>query len=68
MSFGEVWTAMYANGLRVRRRGWEGYWEWRHGTIMIHCRDGSVLDIRHTDDPAFTFSNIAAEDWEIVKN
>jgi hypothetical protein len=34
---------------------------------MMHCADGSVIDIRETDDPSYTFSNIAMDRWEIVE-
>ena len=33
---------------------------------MMHCRDGQVIDIRNTDNVAYTFSNVASDDWEIV--
>lgn len=33
----------------------------------MHCKDGRVLDIRDTDCVKFTFDNISANDWEIVK-
>ena len=50
-------------GKKIRRKDWKGYWAWENDTIMIHCEDGTVFDIRETDDPKFTFGNIAASDW-----
>jgi len=66
MNFRKAWKAML-EGKKVRRPFWAGYWAWECGTIMIHERDGSVLDIRSTQHVAYTFDNIASKDWEIVK-
>lgn len=63
MTFGEAWKHMLS-GEKVRRAAWKGYWAWENETIMIHCKDGRVLDIRQTEDPEFTFGNIAVDDWE----
>jgi len=59
MEFREAFKAMRA-GKKVRLPSWSGYWAWENGTIMMHCHDGRVLDIRNTDDPAYTFTNIAS--------
>lgn len=64
MEFKDAYAAMKC-GSKVRRHGWQGYWEWDGTTIWMHCRDGFVLDIRQTDDVNFTLSNILASDWEI---
>lgn len=53
-------------GKHIRREGWKGYWAWENDTIMMHCEDGTVLDIRETDNPKFTFDNIAASDWVVI--
>lgn len=61
------------NGKKVKRPLWKGYWAWElnpetnQPTIMMHCRDGSVTDIRATENPAYTFTNVAARDWELVE-
>ena len=34
---------------------------------MMHCRDGSVTDIRDTENPAYTFTNVTARDWMVVE-
>ena len=62
MTFGQVYQTMLY-GKKIRRKDWKGYWAWENDTIMIHCEDGTVFDIRETDDPKFTFGNIAASDW-----
>lgn len=65
MDFRHAWFEML-NGKKVKLPHWSGYWEWRDNTIMIHTREGEVFDIRKTDNVAYTFSNIAATNWEIV--
>lgn len=65
MRFKMVFPTM-KEGCRARRKGWGGYWEWRDGTIFMHCADGTVLDIRQTQDVNFTLSNLLSDDWEIV--
>lgn len=55
------------NGKKIKRPLWEGYWAWEDNTIMMHCRDGSVSDIRTTENPAYTFTNIAQRDWMVVE-
>ena len=48
MDFGYVWPAL-RSGKKVRLEGWDGYWAWENGTIMMHCADGRVIDIRETE-------------------
>ena len=64
MSWHEAWIHLL-NGKRIKLPHWDGYWVWENNTIMIHCRNGNILDIRQTDNPAYTFSNIASKDWII---
>lgn len=66
MKFRKAWKAM-KKGHKVKRPFWKGYWAWENGTIMMHCRDGKVEDIRDTEHVAYTFDNVAAKDWEVVK-
>lgn len=54
------------NGKKIKRPLWEGYWVWENNTIMMHCRDGSVSDIRSTENVAYTMTNIAQRDWMVV--
>lgn len=65
MEFRRAWFEML-NGKKIRLPSWSGHWEWEGGTIMMHCKDGRVFDIRATDNPALTFTNIASEDWEVI--
>jgi hypothetical protein len=67
MDFGYVWPAL-RSGRKVRLEGWLGYWAWENNTIMMHCANGDVIDIRNTNDVTYTFSNIALDRWEIVED
>lgn len=67
LPFRYAWFQML-NGKKIKLPSWSGYWAWENNTIMMHCRDGSVLDIRETDNPAYTFSNIASDDWMVVED
>ena len=64
LQFRDAWFWLL-QGYKIKRPLWEGYWKWENGTIMMHCRDGSVADIRETEMPAYTFTNIAARDWMV---
>ena len=66
LSWKDAWWYLL-NGRKIKRPLWEGYWIWENNTIMMHCRDGSVTDIRETDFVAYTFSNIAQRDWMVVE-
>ena len=46
---------MMKNGAAVALPEWGGYWRWDNDnkTIQIHCRDGSTLDMRESDDMDF---------------
>ena len=69
MIWREAWNQMLY-GKHIKLPSWGGYWAWEDGkdgkkTIMIHRREGTVMDIRETDDPAYTFSNIASAEWMV---
>lgn len=66
MNFHQAFYEML-NGKKIKLPHWKGYWAWENNTIMMHCRDGRVLDIRETDNPAYTFSNVASHDWITVE-
>lgn len=67
MRFKEAWELM-RQGVRVKLPSWGGYWclDSEGETIMMHTKDGDVLDIRQTDRPLYTFSNIASDEWQIA--
>ncbi len=34
---------------------------------MMHCHDSNVIDIRDTENPAYTFDNMSSNEWQIVE-
>lgn len=65
MSFRDAWFQLL-NGKKIKLPSWTGYWVWENNTIMMYCHDGKALDIRETDNVAYTFSNIASKDWIVL--
>lgn len=67
MNFKEAWELM-RQGAAVKLPSWGGYWclDEKGETIMMHTKDGEVLDIRQTDRPLYTFGNIASDEWQIA--
>jgi hypothetical protein len=57
-------------GKKVKRKHWVGYWQLEDGAedkkIMMHCKDGQVLEVRETKDILFTLRNVSADDWVVV--
>lgn len=65
MNFREAFQAM-KDGKKVKLPGWGGYWAWENGTIMMHTKDGEIMDLRHTERPEYTFSNMASDEFIIA--
>ena len=65
MNFGQALEAL-KNGYKIKLPSWKGYWVKEGDTVKMHCKDGSVLDIRETQDVFYTLGNIVSEEWEIV--
>lgn len=53
-------------GKKVKLPSWSGYWKLENDTVMMHCKNGEVLDIRDTQDVMYTLKFIASEDWEVL--
>lgn len=53
-------------GKKVIRPHWSGYWQLENGNIIMHLKDGKTMDVRETKDSLYTFSSMAADDWEIA--
>ena len=65
MRFREAFFEML-NGKHIAHELWKGgYWAWENNTIMIHCYDGRVLDIRETENTAYTFGFIVEDRWYV---
>lgn len=67
MNFKEAFKAM-KQGAKVKLPSWEGYWYWskEKQTIVMHTKDGDEMDIRETQIPDYTFSNIASDEWVLA--
>lgn len=67
MIFKEV-LEVIKKGAKVKLPSWGGYWYWDDDkkTIIMHTRDGEELDIRQTDRPEYTFSNVASDEWQVA--
>ena len=68
MRFAEALKEM-KKGHKITRPSWGGYWYWDpdKGTILIHCKDGTVLDIFDTASKEFTLDNMSADDFCIYR-
>lgn len=64
MKFKEALKLM-KEGKKVKLPSWGGYWFWDNEkeTVMMSCKDGSVLDIRETKVVDYTLSNVASDEW-----
>ena len=64
MKFDRAFKLM-KQGVKLKLPSWSGYWYWstEKQTIIMHTKDGKELDIRETQIPDYTFSNIACDDW-----
>ena len=65
LTWRQAWFELL-NGRKIKLPSWSGYWKWENNTIMMHCSDGRILDIRETTIPVYTFTNIAENNWMIV--
>lgn len=67
MLFKEAFELM-KKGMKVKLPSWGGYWYWskERQTIIMHTKDGVDMDIRETQIPDYTFSNIACDDWVLA--
>ena len=67
MNFSSALFSMLG-GHRVSRGHWEGYWCIENGEIIMHLRDGRILNIRESEDMIYTIGNMLCDDWRIVDN
>lgn len=67
MLFKEAFELM-KKGMKVKLPSWGGYWYWskEKQTIIMHTKDGTEMDIRETQIPDYTFSNIASDEWVLA--
>mgnify|MGYP000930742421 FL=1 len=65
MNFSRAFQLM-KQGKKVKLPNWGGYWAWEKGSIMMHTKEGNVIDIRDTKRPEYTFGNVASNDFIIA--
>jgi len=53
-------------GIKIKMPNWIGYWAIENGCIMMHTKDGRVLDIRETEDVFYTLGFIMSDEWIIA--
>ena len=64
MTFKEAFEAM-KHGAKVKLPSFAGYWFWciPAQSILIHTKDGKDIDVRSTECPDYTFTNICSDEW-----
>jgi len=69
MKFQAAYSYM-KNGQAIALPEWGGYWVWSEEskTISMHCKDGSIIDMRDSPNMDFTLSHTFRDDWEIVRD
>lgn len=53
-------------GFKIKRKDWIGYWQLEDDKVMIHCKDGKVINLADSSDIVFTLENAACDDWEVI--
>ena len=53
-------------GFKIKRHDWIGYWELEGNEVMIHLKDGTVMNLVDSEDIVFTMENMACDDWEVI--
>ena len=68
MRFEEI-KDMFILGAKIKRKSWDGYWEYDpdRNDIIMHCKEGTVIMLKsESSDLEYTLSNICGDDWEIA--
>ena len=63
MKFSEAYVMMRDQNYHIKLPDWSGYWAWENDTIMIHTKEGEILDIRDTKNTRYTFDFMMSDDW-----
>jgi hypothetical protein len=47
---------------------WGGFWRWdaEKATVLMHCKDGEIVDMRESPDMDFTLSHTFRDDWVLI--
>lgn len=65
MKFKEAYRLMREDK-KVKLPSWSGFWCWDKNkeSIIMHTKEGEVLDIRDTKNVGYTLTNIFSDEWE----
>lgn len=65
MKFKEAYRLMREDK-KVKLPSWSGFWCWDKNkeSIIMHTKEGEVLDIRDTKNVGYTLTNILSDEWE----
>lgn len=66
MNFKEAKKLMVNEKKDIKLPSWSGFWRYEKCTIMMHCKDNTVIDIRDSQDVLYTIDNILSDDWEVA--
>jgi hypothetical protein len=67
MKFQEALKLMQ-KGKKVKLPSWGGFWAWndKKATVVMHTKDGKVLDIRETEVVGYTLLNVCSDEWVLA--
>lgn len=65
MSFKEA-SMLLKDNKKIKRKSWIGYWMYDKYTdkVLMHCKDGNIINMTNTDNILFTISHMGESDWE----
>lgn len=68
MKFQDIYRIHLMQGKAISLPEWSGYWTWSEAekTILMHLRDGSILDFRDTNDLDYSLQYTFRDDWVVV--
>ena len=66
MKFTELERQFKEKSLLIKLPSWIGYWKWENKTIMMYNKDNTVMDIRKSEDVAYTLDNLFSDKWVVA--
>lgn len=67
MKFSEAFEAL-KSGKKIKLKHWKGYWCLENGRVMMHCKNGDIIDLQDSKDIIYTLSNIVNDDWIVTSD
>ena len=67
MNFKEAFEEM-KKGSDIKLPSWKGFWKWNDEkkTIMMHCKDGKVINVFDTEQYEYTLQHLASDEFIIA--